>query len=160
MMKYRKMIEEAKAKGLTSERIMYQSVDDIDDMLCVMKKEHPDMYWSFIRKQHSVLYGNHYTEEFALWDVSQLRYTNKKGEKKEGGYWTMEQVEQATKGMSFPTGVTKWDKYVAANASYADFCKRFDDAQILDIMYLFFFADEDWKGKGKIWEYMNLNYSL
>ena len=79
---YKKMIEEAKSKGLTSEKIMWQSVDDIDDILCVMKKEHPDMYWEFIRKQHGLLYGNHYTEDFAVWDVSKLKYTNKKGEKK------------------------------------------------------------------------------
>lgn len=154
---YKKIIEEAQAKGLGSEKIMWQSVGDIDDMLCVLKKEHPEMYWKFIRKQHGLLYGNHYTEDFALWDVSQLKYTNKKGEKKEGGYWSVEQIEEATNGMTFPSGTTKWDKYVAYNAAYADFCKKFDDAQILEIAYLFYFADEDWNGRGKIWEYICLN---
>ena len=154
------MIEEAKSKGVTSEKIMWEGVDDVNGMLCVMKKEHPKAYWAFMRKQHGLLYGNHYSEEFALWDVSQLRYTNRKGEKKEGGYWTLEQVEMATKGMSFPSGVNKWDKYVSANAAYADFCKKFDDSQILDIMHLFYFADEDWGNPStKIWEYFNCKYS-
>ena len=85
---------------------------------------------------------------------------NKKGEKKEGAYWSVEQVEEATRGFTFPSGVNKWDKWVAFNAAYADFCKKFDDAQILEIGYLFYFADEDWKGKNKIWEYTCLNYSL
>lgn len=154
---YKKMIEDAKAKGLTSEKMMWQSVDDIDDMLCVMKAEHPDKYWAFVRSQHGMLYGGHYTEDFAMWDVGQLKYTNKKGEKKEGAYWTMEQIEEATKGMSFPSGVNKWDKFVVFNSAWADWCKKFDDAQILDIAYLFYFCDEDYKdGKSgtKIWDYM------
>lgn len=155
------MIEEAQAKGLGSEKIMWQSVGDIDELLCVMKKEHPDMYWKFMRKQHGVLYNNHYTEEFAVWDVSQLRYTNKRGEKKEGGYWTVEQIEDATRSMIFPSGTTKWDKYVAFNASYSDWCKKFEDAQVLEIGYLFYFADEDWKNPStKVWDYMCLAHCI
>lgn len=69
----------------------------------------------------------------------------------------MEQIETATQGKKFPDGTTPWDRYVAYNAAYADFSKKFDDEQVLDIAYLFFFADEDWNGKGKVWEYMSLN---
>lgn len=151
---YKKMIEDAQAKGLGSEKVIWQSVGEIDEMLCMMKKDHPEMYWKFVRKQHGLLYNNHYTEDFARWDVGQLTYTNAKGEKKTGEYWTALQIEDATKGMVFPNGVTTWDKYVAANAAYSDFCKKFDDKQILEIMYLFYFADEDFKGEGKIWRYM------
>lgn len=158
---YKKMIEEAQAKGLGSEKVMWQSVGEIDEMLCVMKKEHPEMYWKFVRKQHGLLYNGHYTENFAMWDVEQLRYTNKKGEKKEGAYWTIEQIEEATKGMSFHSGVNKWDKLVAYNAAYADWSKKFDDAQILDIAYLFYFADEDWKHPStKVWDYMCLAHTM
>lgn len=153
-MMYKKMIEDAKAKGLTSDKAMWESIDELDEMLCVIKKEHPDKYWKFIRKQHGIMYNNHYTEDFAMWDVEQLRYTNKKGEKKEGAYWSVEQVEEATKGFIFPSGVNKWDKWVAFNAAYADFCKKFDDDQILEIGYLFYFADTDFSKEGKIWLYM------
>lgn len=153
-MRYKEMIEEAKAKGLTSERIMLDSVDDLDDMLCEMKREHPEKYWKFMRKQHGLLYNNHYDEKFARWDVEQLRYTNQKGEKKSGEYWSVSQVEEATKTMSFPNGVTIWDKYVAANAAYSDWCRKFDDKQVLEAMYLFYFADEDWDNAStKIWDY-------
>ena len=106
-MMYKKMIEDAKAKGLTSDKAMWESIDELDDMLCVMKKEHPDKYWKLIRKQHGIMYNNHYTEDFAMWDVEQLRYTNKKGEKKEGAYWSVEQVEEASKGFIFPNGVVE-----------------------------------------------------
>lgn len=160
-MKYKEMIEEAKSKGLTTDKMMWESVEDVDELLCMMKKEHPDKFWKFMRKQHGILYNGHYTEDFAEWDVAQLRYTNKKGEKKEGAYWTIEQVEEATKGMIFPSGVNKYDKFVAFNAAYADFCKKFEDAHILDIAYLFYFADEDWHNPStKTWEYMMLAHSF
>lgn len=35
------MIEDAQAKGLGSEKVMWKGVEDIDEMLCVIKKEHP-----------------------------------------------------------------------------------------------------------------------
>lgn len=66
-------------------------------------------------------------------------------------------AEQAVAGMTFPDGTTKWDKYVAFNAAYADFCKSFSDEDVLRIAYDFYFADEDWKGNGKIWTYMSMN---
>jgi hypothetical protein len=56
--------------------------------------------------------------------------------------------------MKFPADTNKWDKYVAFNAAYADFCKHFEAGDILKIGFSFFFADEDWGSTTKIWEYM------
>lgn len=151
-MRYKEMIEDAKAKGLTSEKVMWASVDDMDEMLCVMKKEHPTEYWKFMRKQHGLLYGNHYTDEFAMWDVEQMKPL--------GMYWTKAQVEEATRGMSFPSGTTLCDKFVAFNAAANDLNGVLKDEEIIKVAYAFWFADKDWKGKGKIWEYMMLNHSF
>ena len=60
-MKYSEMIQEAKSKGLTTEAMMWDSVEDVEMMLCKMKEEHPKEYWAFLRKQHGRLYKNHYT---------------------------------------------------------------------------------------------------
>lgn len=149
-MDYKKMIEDAKQKGLTSEKMMWQSVDDIDEILCVLKKEHPELYWGFIRKQHGLLYGNHYTDEFAMWDIEQMKPI--------GMYWSKSQVEEATKGMSFPSGTTSCDKWVAFNSTKNDLNDVLTDEQILKVAHAFWFADKDWKGKNKIWEYMELAY--
>ena len=151
-MEYKRMIEEAKAKGLTSEKMMWMSIEDIDEMLCVMKKEHPKEYWAFMRKQHGIIYGGHYTEDFAMWDVENMKPL--------GMYWTKQQIEEATKGMSFPSGTTLCDRFVAFNAFANDLKGVLTDEQILKAAYAFWFDDKDWKGKGKIWEYMALNYSL
>ena len=145
-MRYKEMIEEAKAKGLTSERIMWDSVDDLDDMLCEMKREHPEKYWRFMRKQHGLLYNNHYDKTFAEWDVEQMKPL--------GAYWTANQIEDATKTMVFPNGTTVWDKYVAFNAFANDLHGVLPDDQILKAAHAFWFADKDFKKEGKIWMYV------
>ena len=151
---YKDMLEKAKKDGIAGENVMWESVERLSDMLCIMKKEHPDMYWQFMREQHGVMYKNHYDKEFAEWDVSQIRYTNKEGKERYGAYWTVEQIEEATTTMKFPAGTTKWDKFVAFNISHSDFCKHFEDADVLKIGYSFFFNDEDWGSNTKTWEYM------
>lgn len=150
-------MEEAKTKGLTSEKMMWDSIDDVEEMLCALKKEHPQKYWKFIRKTHGLLFKGHYTEDFARWDVGQISYTNRKGERKEGEYWSVEQVKEAMKQYSMPSGVNEWDMYVAANVMHSDLCKNLDDPQVLDSTFAFFFKDEDWSADGsstKIWDYM------
>ena len=109
-----------------------------------------------------MLYKGHYTEDFARHDVDHIQYTNKKGEKKEGEYWSVDQVAEAMKGYALPSGVNKWDLYVAANAMKADICKEFDDEQVLKAAYLFFFKDEDRSSDGstdKVWRYMSCKYN-
>ena len=150
---YKKMMQDAQAMGLTSEKMMWESVEDVEDMLCSLYTEHPDKYWHFIRKTHGLLFKGHYTEDFAMHDVKHLKYTDKKGEKKEGPHWTVDEIEAATKNMSFPSGVNKWDKYVAFNSAWADWCKKYEPEQVLEIGYLFYFADEDYSHSTKIWDY-------
>lgn len=159
-MDYLKMIKSAQYSGHFTESQMWKSVESVSDLLEEVKKINPDHYWRFIREQYGIMNNCHYADkEFADYDVSQIAYTDKEGKKHTGAYWTCEQIEEATKSMSFPSGTTKWDRFVGFNLAYSDFCKKFDDAQILQIGYLFFFADEDWdaNGKGsatKVWDYV------
>lgn len=143
------MIEEAKKKGLASEKVMWDSVDDLDDMLCDIKREHPDKYWKFIRKQHGIMYNNHYDERFARWDVEQMKPL--------GMYWSLPQIEEVTKGMTFPAGTTPWDKFVAFNSFANDLHDTIPDEQIIKAAHAFWFADKDWKSEGKIWKYVMMN---
>lgn len=151
-MTYREMVNHAKAAGVTNEKTMWESIDSFSDMLDELKVAHPKMYWDFMRKQHGIMYHGHYDEQFAMWDVAQLSYTSKTGEKNTGAYWTAEQIESATAGMKFPVGTTKWDKYVAFNAAYADLSRVFDDADVLKAGHALYFADEDWGDDTKIWD--------
>ena len=138
-MDYKNMLIAARNAGVATEKIMWQSVDGLNEMLCKMKEEHPEMFWKFMREQHGIM------------------YTDRAGKKCEGGYWTLEQIESVTKGMTFPSGTTKWDKYVAFNGFYADTCTVLDDELIIKTAHKFYFADED-APPGKIWLYMEAMY--
>lgn len=153
-MNYRHMVEHAKKAGLTNEKTMWESIDSFSELLEELKESHPQLYWDFMRKQHGIMFHDHYDQDFAMWDVSQMHHTDKQGIKHKGAYWTLEQIETATAGMKFPQGTTPYDKYVAFNAAKHDWGKDFEDADILKIGYDFYFADEDWGEDGKIWDYM------
>jgi hypothetical protein len=158
IMKYIDMMKKAKADGVTSDKAMWKSVESVDEILCVVKEEHPELYMSFIREQHEALYGPHYDKHFAEVDVEKIKYTSASGEKKTGAHWSVDQIVEATKSMPFPSGTTNWDKYVAFNSFYSDMCVVLDEATLLKAAYRFYFADED-SPVGKIWSYMTaMNY--
>lgn len=163
-MRYKELVEKARKEGTFTEKQMWLSVESMSDLLHEVKEAHPQMFWDFMRVQHGIMFGKHYTEDFAYYDVSQMHYTDKEGKKRTGAYWTVEQIEDATKGMTFPTGVTKWDKFVAFNGFHADMCKTFTDEQIIKGAYAFFFMDEDWSEEKpgssptKVWEYFSCKH--
>lgn len=154
---YKTMLEDAKKSGHWDEKRMWGTIEDIDEMLCIVKAHDENAYWMFMRETYGLLHDNHYSDEdWAMWDVSCLSWTDKDGHKHEGAHWSVEQVEEATKTMQFPSTVTRFDKFVAFNAAYSDWNKSFDDGQILKIAYDFYFKDEDFNGNDKIWEYMKM----
>ena len=140
---------------------MWASVAVLSEALEPMKETDKENYWCILRKMYGVMSDGHYNEEFAMYDVSMIEYTGRNGEKKRGGYWSADQVEEATRGFRFPSGVNKWDKYVGFNLMYSDLCRKMDDAQVLDAAYLFYFADEDWPGGSstKVWDYVCCKHS-
>lgn len=129
----------------------------VSEALEYVKKHSPETYDNIVRGVHETVCGKHYSEEFAKEDVAKLHYSDQTGAEHNGPHWTFAEVMSATSKYDFPKGTTDWDKYVAFNAAYADYNTKFTDAQILDIGYLSYFKDEDWKSDGKIWDYMNLN---
>lgn len=151
---YKNMIEQARKDGVVNEKAMNASVESIDQLLAQLKDVHPDVYSAFIAKQHEIMYGPHYNELFATIAVAGIEYTDADGKSHKGEYWSIAEIEEATRGLTFPQGTTKYDKYVAYNVMKSDLCKGNDDKAILNDAYNFFFADEDYRGQGKIWRYM------
>ena len=151
---YKKMIEQARKDGVANEKVMNASIDSVDALLDKLRTAHPAVYEQFIAKQHELFYGPHYNETFAERDVAEIVYTDNEGKERHGAYWSVAEVEDATRGMTFPAGTTKYDKYVAFNVFKSDTCKALDDKEVIAACHQFFFADEDYKGTGKIWQYM------
>lgn len=156
-MNYKEMIELALERGHSSAQVMEGSVDQVSDMLCRLKCHDKHAYWRFMRQQHAIMYDCHYSPEFAEHDVAHLHSADEKGTIHKGAYWTVQQTSDAASCMTMPNGTNECDIYVAFNAAWHDLHRKFSDEQIICIAYLFFFCDEDWKGKNKIWDYMSLN---
>lgn len=148
------MIEEAQRKGKGTEAIMWASVDSVSELLEEMRREHPEKYWAFMRRTHEDIYGCHYNEEFARYDIDQMHSTDANGLKHMGAHWSKQDVVNALQGKPIHADITDCDKWVAANAMWHDLHKAFDDRQVLNATVLFFLTDEDWPSHGKIWEYM------
>lgn len=154
-MDYKKMIKDYADKGGDVKK-MWASVEVTEQAMEYIKEKDPAEYECLMRKLHEALYGNHYGEELAMHDVEKIYYTDSSGVKHHGAYWTVEQIETAVAGKPFPTGTTKWDRFVAFNITKSDMGKVLTDEQVLKAAYAFWFQDEDWDGDGKIWRYMSL----
>lgn len=151
-MTYLEMVKAAKKNGTFAEKQMWDSVESVSELLDDIKDSHPERYWQFLREQAGIMNGSHYNEEYALYDVKNMQPL--------GEYWSIKQVEEATKGMTFPSGTTLYDRYVAFNAFANDLKGVLTDEEILKAAHAFWFADKDYKGKNKIWCYMAMVHGL
>lgn len=155
-MDYFDLMNDAKLKGVATQDKMWQSIDAMYDVLALVEEEHPDEYHKMMRCQHEILYGPHYNESFAKYDVSKIHYTSRDGRPCSGGYWTKDQIMEATKNYTFPAGTTDWDRYVALNSFFADTSQVLDDNSVIKAALQFYFKDEDGpEDNGKIWHYMS-----
>ena len=116
------MIDEARTKGLTSEKIMLASIADVEELLEDIKEAHEDLYWKFIKKQHEHLFGHHYNETFGQWRVEQMFFKDKQGNVHHAPHWTKEQHKAAYESVKskIPASYNWCDFAVALEAQYAD----------------------------------------
>ena len=119
---YTKMIEEARAKGLTSEKIMNASIADVEELLKQIKETHPDLYWKFIRRTHERMFGHHYNQAFADWRIHQMHYKDKGGTVHHAPHWTPDQHKSAYDSVKskLPSTYNMWDFAVTLEMLYSD----------------------------------------
>lgn len=136
-------------------------MDTIDKIKEVVKKEHPDLYWRWVREEHVKHHGYHYNEEMALYDVSRMYHTEN-GIKMQGEVISMHEAKMIRHRHSIPPQVTDCDLYVAINATYHDKKKLFSEwfseeelpGKLEEEMYYTYLHDED-AGEGVIWKWIN-----
>lgn len=122
-MMYKSMMEDAKSKGIATEKVMWDSIDELEDMLCTLKKEHPEMYWVFIKKTHKAIFGAHYNEDFGEWRIEQMFFKDKNGMEHKSPYWRKEDyraVYEANKGKLKNPKYTCWDLAVTLEMLRSD----------------------------------------
>lgn len=119
---YKRMIEEARAKGLASEKIMNVAIDDVQELLYKIKDAHPELYWHFIKRQHERIFGCHYNENFGMWRIEQMYYKDKAGTEHRAPHWTKDQYKTAYEAMKakLPSTYNCWDFAVTLEMLYSD----------------------------------------
>jgi hypothetical protein len=116
------MIEEAKASGVTTEKAMWQGIEDVEQLLEIVKKDHPDHYWAFLRRTHERMYGCHYNKAFADWRIAQMYWKDKQGNTHHAPHWTSEQHKGAYEAMKakIPATYNCYDFAVTLEMIYSD----------------------------------------
>lgn len=117
---------------------------------------------------HEKLIGKHFTEPYALYQVSQMYHTNNKGIKIDAPLFSIEATKKIYDRRIRPLNkdVTIWDVYVALNAQYHDninlYEKWFPNAtnneiedKIIEATISNWFEDED-ANSDKVWEYFRV----
>lgn len=117
---------------------------------------------------HEKLIGKHFTEPYALYQVSQMYHTNNKGIKIDAPLFSIEATKKIYDRRIRPLNkdVTMWDVYVALNAQYHDninlYEKWFPNAtnneiedKIVEATISNWFEDED-ASSDKVWEYFRV----
>lgn len=117
---------------------------------------------------HEKLIGKHFTEPYALYQVSQMYHTNNKDIKIDAPLFSIETTKKIYDRRIRPLNkdVTMWDVYVALNAQYHDninlYEKWFPNAtnneiedKIVEVTISNWFEDED-ASSDKVWEYFRV----
>lgn len=160
------MIQANYSKVRGDEKIMYGSVDIIDDMLEEMKGHHPDKYWEVMRSTHELMNGKHFDKHYAKCEVERMSHIGDDGRVYDGEHWSLEQTNAAMARYrnKLPSEVNEYDFYVALNAHWHDtictakrhFQAEADaEAYVIDEAVAVWFADRDWPGATKVWDYFS-----
>ncbi len=164
----REIIEDYKKRGIGNESHMWKMVDMIDDELMKpLKEHHPNIYWDFMRDIHEIYEGEHFNQEFAEWEVSQMHHKGTDGTLYKGQKWGLEQTTPIF--IKIKSQLTKpyneFDFYVILHSIWHDCCvlyhkwkPEYTEEQMTQ-MYIDatinWLNDEDYGSKdtGKAWRY-------
>lgn len=164
-MTYMEMVKHNASKFKGSENVMWESIEKVSETLKKFVEKHPDLkedYWEFMRDQHEAMAGHHFNEPYAMWEVEKMHHKGDDGMIYKGEHWPIEATNSVRSKYQtkIPSEYNEWDFYVALNASYHDLCswakKKFADRaeeEIIELAIVFWFLDEDWDGKTKVWDY-------
>lgn len=164
MGRYYEMVKANYNKLRNDESVMWGSIELWDRYLEDMREHHPDKYWEIMRNTHELMFGKHYNEAYAKWEVEQMHHKSPDGTIHSGEHWTKEQTNNVMmkyKAM-LPAEITPCDFYVALNSQWHDYIcwakARFEsdkeaEEAIIEGAVAFWFKDDDWPAHDKVWCY-------
>lgn len=122
---YKDIIREAKEAGVFNEKKAYEMLCDISEGIEEMALTNKEEAWALKRRHYQMLFGAHFNEAFALWQVAQMFHKDSKtGQEIRGQHWSPEQVKTVFSGLSAKskaiTEYNYWDFYVTIHMIWHD----------------------------------------
>lgn len=141
------------------------------NIICQFKKafckyiDNEDELWEIMKDFHEQIYGKHFIEPYAIYQVSKMYHTNSKGVSVETPMFNIDYTKKIYDKYikALNKDITVWDVYVALNAQYHDninlyekwFPNLSDDEienKIVQAAITNWFEDEDARCD-KVWKY-------
>lgn len=144
------------------------------NIICQFKKafckyiDNEDELWEIMKDFHEQIYGKHFIEPYAIYQVSKMYHTNSKGVSIETPMFSIDYTKKIYDKYikALNKDITVWDVYVALNAQYHDninlyekwFPNLSDDEienKIVQATITNWFEDEDARCD-KVWKYFRV----
>jgi hypothetical protein len=147
-----------------NDALMWKHIGLVDELLDELREVHKDKYWAFMRQVHELMYGKHFDEAYARWQVEQMYHIGDDNREYKGEHWSLSDttsVMQKYRGR-IPSEYNEFDFYVALNSQWHDtICtaKRHfstvDEAEnyVIDEAVALWLNDSDWPSHDKVWRY-------
>lgn len=149
---YKEILESSK-RG--NESTMWDAVERVDCHIEKLRKTEPELAREFLQNEYEALNGQHLNEKIARKMVQMMHHTDANGSTVKGEAVTPDEAmtliadKEAEKRAK-----CKWDAYVGANALAHDLgTTGLVKQEILKIAKAFWFNDEDFDNKHKVYWY-------
>ena len=164
-MNYYDLLKEyATGKG---EKAMWASAHRVSEYIKPMKETDPEGYWKLIKDTYADMCGKHYNEDFAMWQIEQMHFTDKRGEVHHAPHWNKSQYKSAydsVKSKIKNSHYNMWDFAVTLEMLYsdnicmykewwADATQEILEQKVIEASINYLNDDDD--ADGKIWKRFN-----
>lgn len=141
------------------------------NVICQFKKafckyiDNEDELWEIMKDFHEQMYGKHFIEPYAIYQVSKMYHTNSKGVSIETPMFSIDYTKKIYDKYIrvLNKDITVWDVYVALNAQYHDNINLYEkwfpnlsddeiESKIIQATITNWFEDEDARCD-KVWKY-------
>ena len=150
-MKYLELVKNAPQK---SDKIMWQSVENVSALVDLVSKIAPDVAKDFLLHEYELMYGTHFCEQMAKDEVSEMHHYASDGTHIVGEVITYDEAVEMVSDRPDADEVA-WDAYVGANGFAHDLARSCADKEKLMTMAKeFWFHDDDFPPDvSKVWWY-------
>lgn len=165
---FKEVVESYNTSNISNKDLL-EAINNLYPAMNMVQENDPKCFWKAMRNFHKHIFGNHFNEMYAKYQVSNMFHMKRNGTKCTGEIYSMEEAkhiyDKYVRNVS--TNYNCYDVYVAINAQYHDYACMYSewysditkeelDNKIIASAIKFWFKDDDAED-GKVWNYFDIN---